>query len=305
MAGDLKFLANMLGINHANANLPCIWCKCPKTNCNCVEWSIFDLNKGARSHEESLIRKVYKNSANKFGYIRAPIFDFIPFKDVIIDLMHLHLRITDKFTEFIVDEITALDKFASQVIYDSHTDPRIKNSKNIYNYIQFLTNICKIRNCFYLKEGKIVFRHLRGKDKLIVFNLINLEDLFPEMNDVCNKNKVVHDFQSIYIGIRDNELNAEEIKTKTSKFFIDYTETYMVTTITPYLHCFVCRMHEFRLLHGDFNLFNQQGLEKLNDITTEQIFRGSNRKRKENGKKSYLLQASHAKKKSFRCKHTI
>ena len=29
LAGDLKFLANMLGINQANSNFPCVWCKCP------------------------------------------------------------------------------------------------------------------------------------------------------------------------------------------------------------------------------------------------------------------------------------
>lgn len=284
LAGDLKFLANMLGINQANSNLPCIWCKCPKTNCDSLEWSISDLKKGARSHEESEIRRVYKNVPNKLGYIKSPIFDFIPFENVIIELMHLNLRITDKFTEYIIDEITALDIFESQIIYESHTDSRIKDSINIYKYITFLTEICKIRNCFHLKGGKIVFRDLRGQEKLNVFSLINLVELFPTMSDVINKNNVVNNFHNIYIGIRDNILSFQEIKEKTAKFFIDYTETFMVTTITPYIHCFVCHMHEFRKLHGNFNLFNQQGLEKLNDITTEQVFRGSNRKRKESGK---------------------
>ncbi len=38
-------------------------------------------------------------------------------------------------------------------------------------------------------------------------------------------------------------------------------------------------LHEFVELYGDVNLFNQQGLEKLNDQTTTQFFRGTNKKK--------------------------
>jgi hypothetical protein len=30
MGGDLKWLANIYGINAANSNYPCIWCHCNK-----------------------------------------------------------------------------------------------------------------------------------------------------------------------------------------------------------------------------------------------------------------------------------
>ena len=59
----------------------------------------------------------------------------------------------------------------------------------------------------------------------------------------------------------------------------DFTETFMINSLTPYLHCFICHMHQFRFIHGDFNLFNIQGLEKLNDNTSEQVFKSKIKKK--------------------------
>ena len=153
LAGDLKFLATSMGINQANSTYACVWCTAHIKDF-CFDWSIWDPLFGARSNEESRMKRVHKKSLNRLGYISAPIFDFIPFKNVIIDLLHLFLRITDKLTDFILDDIQSLDGYQS--LYESLTDPLIQNSKNSYAYIQFLSKDCHIRNCFYLKEKKIV-----------------------------------------------------------------------------------------------------------------------------------------------------
>ena len=43
------------------------------------------------------------------------------------------------------------------------------------------------------------------------------------------------------------------------------------------MHAFECHLHEFVQELGDINSFNQQGHEKLNDMTSVQYFRGTNR----------------------------
>jgi len=290
LAGDMKFLATAMGINQANSNFACVWCTAHIQDFG-LEWSISDPMFGARSHKESEVKRVHKNSLNRLGYIAVPLFDFIPFQNVIIDLLHLFLRITDKLTDYILDDIKALDGY--QYPYERLSDPLIKQSKNTFNYIQFLTQDCKIRNCFYLKDKKIVFRELRGNDKLVVLDKLDLVKLFPDMEDVKSKNDVINDFNLIYLSVRDNILNAENIQILTTQFMKDYTETFMINSLTPYLHCFICHMHQFRFIHGDFNLFNMQGLEKLNDITSEQVFKSTNLKRKEPGCVSYLHQLMH------------
>ena len=51
LGGDLKFLAVFCGIESASCDHACIWCKCPKADRHDMtkEWSIFDVEKGART----------------------------------------------------------------------------------------------------------------------------------------------------------------------------------------------------------------------------------------------------------------
>ncbi|RNA17410.1 hypothetical protein BpHYR1_013024 [Brachionus plicatilis] len=50
--------------------------------------------------------------------------------------------------------------------------------------------------------------------------------------------------------------------------------------VTPYIHAFCSHVHQFQKFHGDINLFNLQGLGKLNDQTTIQYFKASNKREK-------------------------
>ena len=59
-----------------------------------------------------------------------------------------------------------------------------------------------------------------------------------------------------------NELNRNSIK------------------ITPYIHVFVSHIPKFLDIHKDINLFNTQGLEKLNDFCTQYYHRCSNKQHK-------------------------
>jgi hypothetical protein len=43
----------------------------------------------------------------------------------------------------------------------------------------------------------------------------------------------------------------------------------------PYIHIFVCNLNEFQELNGNVNLFNQQGVEKLNDLITIDYFKST------------------------------
>ena len=57
LGGDLKFLAIVCGLEAANAEYACIWCKCPKGKHDdmTMECSLTDSSKGARTIEEIAI----------------------------------------------------------------------------------------------------------------------------------------------------------------------------------------------------------------------------------------------------------
>ena len=82
LGGDWKFLATVCGLGPANRDFACIWCLCPRTlrYDESQNWSLTDLNQGARSIE--LIKEHVKNK--KYDCMRTPLFDFIPLDHVLI-----------------------------------------------------------------------------------------------------------------------------------------------------------------------------------------------------------------------------
>ena len=84
--GDMKFLLNVYGLNAANSNYCCFWCKCHKKDFSEIDyekWTITDTKKGARSVKEALRITVLKKK--EFGYILPPLTS-IEFSDVCVDL---------------------------------------------------------------------------------------------------------------------------------------------------------------------------------------------------------------------------
>lgn len=55
-----------------------------------------------------------------------------------------------------------------------------------------------------------------------------------------------------------------------------FTTTYQTKDVTPYMHAMAMHVPEFLKLYKGIVLFTQQGLEKLNDITTIHFQHSSN-----------------------------
>ncbi len=72
LGGDLKALLNLAGINAANSKYGCLWCKCPSDLYHdvTIEWSITDVEKGARTHEDAEDKIRLSMLAKKKGKIR-------------------------------------------------------------------------------------------------------------------------------------------------------------------------------------------------------------------------------------------
>ena len=50
-----------------------------------------------------------------------------------------------------------------------------------------------------------------------------------------------------------------------------FTSVYQTKDVTPYIHALGMHVSEFLHLYGNIVMFNQQGLEKLNDLTTKPL----------------------------------
>ena len=286
-SGDWKMLAYSLGIQSANSRYPCVWCKCCKDDFSdrSLEWSITDPDKGARSLEE-LIRTVQLENNSKtikYGYDKLPFLkDIIPTYRYMIDMLHLFLRISDTLINLLVKDCTLIDKFESWTI----TRFDVTEFKHLHAFQKFLNEKCKVSFKFmWLSETKkLTWRDLVGPDKIKLFEAFDLKEIIPEHDNLESLQKLWDDFFEIITAVKRVELSHIEVKQSTEEWLDLFLTIYNKTTVTPYIHAFVAHLHEFVFLYKDINAFNLQGLEKLNDMTTYQYFKGTNKR------DNYLMQ---------------
>ena len=195
-----------------------------------------------------------------------------------IDLLHLHLRITDQLLSLLVSALNENDR---------GTGSDLNQRPNFKKYLEFLQNDCKITKPYYVKqngnESTIKFRNMNGNERNKILEQIhekNMINMFSDLKDrLLNLNFVFHEYYSLFCLIKSFatmpiDLGALEMRLR------EWLVRYMVEQpkCTPYIHSFVFHMTEFLLLNPDLKSFNIQGLEKLNDLTSKYYFSQTNRK---------------------------
>jgi hypothetical protein len=261
LSGDLKFLAMMLGISNANGEHPCIWCTNSKKN----------------FINDCVMDRILENSKlGEYGYLREPIINFIKYENIILDTLHMFLRISDKLEEYLLKDLELLDKSFSE---------NLENLPNKKKYFDFLLRL-KIKKPYYIDEKtkKVISRSLNGTEKKKLFMNIDLTNLFPELKNKENKSKLWKIFYQTYLDINKNEISYENLKKITNDWLQMFVEEYSRLAVTPYMHAFKVHLHQMNLNLNKNNLainfFNCEGLEKFNDLATKYYHRSTNKREK-------------------------
>jgi len=141
------------GIEAANANHACIWCKFPKRLRwgMTKEWSIVEQAKGARTIEEiTAMSKLGKRNPNRNNCSHKPLFRCVPIERAVIDSLHMFSIISDTLTNLLIHNLVHCD--------DS------KKTNYLETYKTFLNEECNIR--FMWAESKekkqLKYRGLTG-----------------------------------------------------------------------------------------------------------------------------------------------
>lgn len=282
IGGDLKFLASLYGLNSANSYYPCVWCECHKKEFYDLtkNWSIKNRAHGARSLEKAYLNHSKKSINDRKGQINEPIIKFIDFDSCVIDLLHLFLRITDVLVDSLLENLD-----------DDNETGDLEKRPNLKKLIEFLTSECKISKPFYLKNVNnklsLKLRTLNGSEKLKMFQKLIIKDLFPDVERLNIISDIWIEFENIYTSIKRCEMEADELKERLFDWLNLFLTAHAKKDVTPYIHSFVFHLPEFVSMYNDVNLFNIQGLEKLNDITTKYYHFSTNRHSKNN---KFLIQ---------------
>ena len=212
LGADWKFLATVCGIESPNCTHACIWCTCPKNKRydGEKEWSITDVSKGARTVESiSEGSKLSAKSKKKFNCARVPHFPVIPISRVVIDNLHLFLRIMDNLVNLSITDLRRLDGVERCVSLSS------SDAANMKKYKSFLVDTCRINFHFYTCKdtSSLKWRDLTGPEKYVLLSRIDLPSLFPNLPNVVITQKLWTEFASLNEMIRSESMSTPEIET--------------------------------------------------------------------------------------------
>jgi hypothetical protein len=288
LGGDLKSIALLFGINCANSNYSCVWCHCN------LRGELTDLD-GEWKIDRSQSLSIEKcGTENCLGYKHKPLITFIEFDCIVIDHLHLLLRISDQLFDLLQEKL---------IRQDNNDSLDMSQRKSYQMFEAFLGNDCKITNpvihSAVNKEMHCRLRSLSGTERLKIFSKIfedgsKFEYVFANIGmNFRYENYVWKNFYEIYLQIKsfdDIDVSHDTVNTLKSdlkKWLKIYDLLSQRDHITPYIHAFVFHMPEFITKFRKVNLYNVQGLEKLNDLTTRYYHSSTNKQRTGN---KYLLQ---------------
>lgn len=283
LGGDWKFLACVCGLGAATSNHPCIWCRCELYHKydGRKEWSLLDTTKGARSIQElQQTSSIRSRGVERYNVKHSPLFPSIALDHVVIDALHLFLRISDNLINLLILEFRRQDSIEKKIIF---TDGFLRSK---YQYMarweSYLNDTLKISFHWYVCKDskKLKWRDLTGPEKLKLFRNINIDELLPGHPQSGKISELWKQFLSITDILSSNapQVSKEQIQGKSKLFLEQFLKLYHTKHVTPYMHALVWHVPEFIEMYGEISPFTQQGLEKLNDKTTKDYFRSTNQR---------------------------
>lgn len=224
-----------------------------------LEWSLTDTTKGARTIEEIAEKaKLSKTNKQRYNCCRKPVFPFIPLQRVVIDSLHLYLRISDVLINLLIQDLRVSDGIKKAQNLD-----RAK-AKHLEHYEQFLHQSCKIHFKFYTDKTSqgIKWRDLTGPEKIKLFAYIDIPSLFPALEKKVQIQKLWTTFCELINYLNEPDCVAAQFDCRAKAWVCLFTSLYQTKDVTPYIHAFAMHVSQFVNLYGSITMFMQQGLEK-------------------------------------------
>lgn len=276
LGGDWKFSACVCGLGAANQDFACIWCKCPRNERYDTrrKWSLTDKSLGARDSEE--IGKHAKGK--KYNCKHDPLFSFIPIDHVIIDTLHLFLRISDNLIELLIRELRRQDAIDKSNTF-SNGFCRTKY-KHMAGYETFVKSLGISFEWKINKDTKkLEYRDLTGPEKLLLMQNVNFKSLLPNLHVTDDLQLLWSSFMDIMGDLKLDYTTDEgitKLEDKIKKWFEKFLALYQAKDVTPYMHALYAHVPEFLKLYQNVAYYTQQGMEKYNDTVSKDYFRSSN-----------------------------
>ena len=211
LGGDWKFLAMATGIDAATSTHACIWCKCPAIERHDSEqvWSISDVSLGAWTIEENVT--IGSSRSKRYNVSHPPLFPTIPLTRVVVDNLHMFLRVAVTLIDLLLLELRRLDKIDKC----SKLSKSVDQLQYIKKYESTLLMLGISGFSFWIgKESKkLKWRTLTGPEKLKLFAKLNIPETYPEVPDCSSVQDLWRELLDInqLLSVRPEDLTLEKI----------------------------------------------------------------------------------------------
>ena len=225
---------------------------------------------------------------NHLGYAHPPLTD-IPNDCFVVDILHKFLRLSDLLVDLLLDELFRVDQFYATTKFDAN------KHKNLNILSDFLQINCKWKPFEAQSDSKQIRDHMKsmqGPQKTIFFNQINnsstsIKALFKGIHKKIEITKLWSLYWSIHKILRTQkkmhfnfviDYSSEFVKIKCKELLDLFISIYLKEKVTPYLHVTCHHLHEVHKKYGNLSYWSNEGLEKLNDLSTHDFFSTTNKK---------------------------
>ena len=290
LGGDYKFLLIMMGMKAATSNFACVWCKIHKDNRWKMDLTHYNSIPIKRTLQEIINMAEKKGTQDKFSCDHKPLSN-IDLDHVVLDELHLLLRVMDVLLNNIIQEVISWDQ------KENFNKKKSERSNTHLTTLQEAIRSCGVSFDIWEKKnedgrgsGQYDFTSLLGADKKKL--LAALPDKFANclMPGTCEVvSKIWKDFNDIYkmITVKHTtdeicndcfEKSKEWIKLFTSLRDSSIHRGYRRAAVTPYMHALVYHVPVFMKKYHSVKFFTGQGVEKNNDVARSVVLRKSNNK---------------------------
>ena len=225
----------------------------------------------------------------RYSCVRKPLIN-ISLDHVILDELHLMLRVTDRLMENLIKEVMERDNKAD--INKGRGEEKglyLKKFVKEINETGITFNVWEKKNADGAGSGLYDWTSLLGSDKKKLMNklprqLKSSDILFPETKETVIK--VWATFSYLYHCITASDVNdttGNQIFENGKEWINLYCslggiqQGYEKAHVTPYMHCIPYHIPEIVTDHGSLKMFTGQGLEKNNDDAKKLYFQKSNK----------------------------
>ena len=239
-----------------------------------------------RMHEQLYIAAGMK-SAN-LGYLRPSLVPTLPAHNVVIDVLHVFLRLFDRVFRCLVADAVEQGKGCLE------------------QFACHMRSVCKVTGWDWMQDPntkQISWRSLDGKDKLRVLLTLDPVAIFLPFQtaanqvDISRRCRIWKSLSTIYGHLREWKLSCsvDEFETKCRDFITNFvgdtatskassmlspdeevmTDGYLDACVTPYMHALVCHAPSLMRRHGTLMAFSCFAGEKLNHTEARTYFRST------------------------------